>query len=129
MLKYDFICISETYLDLTISSDNNNLNISRYNLIRADHPSNSKGGGVCIYYKESLVVQSLNKIGLPERPICKVCLGKKNRLHIDVVTYRSPSQTCLEFKKFLTNFDTLLQKLKNLNPNFTMILGDFNARS
>ena len=77
MFKYDFICISETYLDLTISSDNNNLNISRYNLIRADHPSNSKVGGVCIYYKESLVVQSLNKIGLPERPICKVCLGKK----------------------------------------------------
>ena len=54
---------------------------------------------------------------------------QQNRLHIDVVTYKSPSQTSLEFKKFLTNFDTLFQKLKNLNPNFTMILGDFNARS
>ena len=83
MFKYNFIYISETHLDLTISSDNNNLNISRYNLIRADHPSNSKGGGVCIYYKESLVVRSLNKICLPERPICKVCLGKKKQ-----VTYR-----------------------------------------
>ena len=75
MFKYDFICISETYLDLTISSDNNN--ISGYNLIRTDHPSNSKGGGVCIYYKESLAVQSLNKIGLPEHPVCNGCLGKK----------------------------------------------------
>ena len=56
VFKHDFICTSETYLDLTISSDNNNLNISGYNLIRADHPSNSKRGGVCIYYKESPAV-------------------------------------------------------------------------
>ena len=28
-----------------------------YNLIRSDHPSNTKRGGVCIYYKESLVVR------------------------------------------------------------------------
>ena len=65
MFKYDFICISEKYLDSTISSDNNNLNISGYNLIRADHPSNSKRGGVCIYYKEFLAVQTLSNIGLP----------------------------------------------------------------
>ena len=28
--------------------------IDRYNLIRADHPSNSKRGEVCIYYKEHI---------------------------------------------------------------------------
>ena len=70
VFKYDFICISETYIDSTISSDNNNLNISGYNLIRADHPSNSKREIVCIYYKESLAVQTLNNIGLP---VCLVC--------------------------------------------------------
>ena len=66
VFKYDFFCISETYLDSTISSDMNNLNISGYNLIRADHSSNSNRGGVCIYYKDSIAVQTLNKIGLPE---------------------------------------------------------------
>ena len=40
VLIYDFICISKMYLDSTISSNNNNLNISGYNLTRADHPSN-----------------------------------------------------------------------------------------
>ena len=90
MFKYDFICISETYLDSTISSDNNDLNISGYNLIRADHPSNSKRGGVCIYYKESLAVQTLNNIGLPECLVCKVCLG--NKTSYVVVTCRSPRQ-------------------------------------
>ena len=51
VFKYDFICISETYFDSTISCDSNNLNISGYNLIRTDHPSNSKRGGFSIYYK------------------------------------------------------------------------------
>ena len=53
VLIYDFICISKMYLDSTISSDNNNLNISGYNLTRADHPSNSKRGSACIYYCSS----------------------------------------------------------------------------
>ena len=47
--KYDFICISETNIDSTISSDNNNLYISGYNLLRANHSSNLKRGGVWIY--------------------------------------------------------------------------------
>ena len=127
MFKYDFICISEKYLDSTISSDNNNLNVSGYNLIRADHPSNSKRGGVCIYYKQSLAVQTLSNIGLPDCLVCKVCFG--NKTGYVAVTYRYPSQTYLEFQKFLTSFDTLLQNLQNRNPHLTMILGDFNARS
>ena len=77
--------------------------------------------------KEFLAVQTLNNIGLPECLICKLCLG--NKTGYAVVTYRSPSQTYLEFQKVLTSFDTLLQNLQNLNPHFTMILGDFNARS
>ena len=96
VFNYDFICIIETYLNSTISSDNNNLNISGYNFTRADHPSNSKRGGVCIYYKEFLAVQTLNNIGLPECLVCKVCLG--NKTGDVVVTYRSPSQTYLEFQ-------------------------------
>ena len=49
--KYDFICISETYLDSSICTDNDDLSINGYKLIRADHPSDTKRGGVCIYHK------------------------------------------------------------------------------
>ena len=34
--KFDFLCISEIYLDSDISDDNDNLKIAGYNLIRAD---------------------------------------------------------------------------------------------
>ena len=51
--KFDVICISETYLDSYTSTVDENLEIVGYTLIRADHPSNTKRGGACIYYKHS----------------------------------------------------------------------------
>ena len=50
--KFDIICLSETYLDSSI--DDVSLEISGYYLIRSDHPSNKKRGGICIYYKNFL---------------------------------------------------------------------------
>ena len=52
--KYDMICISETYVDSYISSEDKRIQLDWCNLIREDNPSNTKRGGVCIYYKESL---------------------------------------------------------------------------
>ena len=40
--KFDIICLSETYLDSTVPLDDDNLVISRYNLIHSNHPSNTK---------------------------------------------------------------------------------------
>ena len=56
MYEHDFICIN------TISSQFhmlirdfpvffNSLKIDGYDLVRADHPNNTKRGGVCVYYK------------------------------------------------------------------------------
>ena len=49
--QFNIICISETYLDSSTPSDDNNLEISGYNLVCSDHPSKNKRGGVCIYCK------------------------------------------------------------------------------
>ena len=48
----DIICSSETYLDSSIQSDTDNLEIPGYNLLRSDYPSNNNRGGVCIYCKK-----------------------------------------------------------------------------
>ena len=58
--KFDIICLSETYLNSEIPSDDENLEIPGYNLVREDHPSNSKRGGVCVYYKSSLPFRVIN---------------------------------------------------------------------
>ena len=53
--KFDVISLLETYLDSKTLTDDDNLDISGYNLVRSDHPSNSKRGGACIYYKETYI--------------------------------------------------------------------------
>ena len=58
--KFDIICLSETYLDSIIPIDDNKLQIPGYTLIRSDHPSNTKHGGVFIYYKSSLPLRIIN---------------------------------------------------------------------
>ena len=52
--NYDIICISEIFLDSSHSYGDHSLKLEGYELIRADHPNNTKRGGVCIYYKEHL---------------------------------------------------------------------------
>ena len=52
----DIICLSETFLDSSIPIDGNRLNIPGCSMMRADHPSNTKRGGVCLYYKEHLPI-------------------------------------------------------------------------
>ena len=52
--KFDINCLSETELDSSTRPDDDNLETTGYDIARADHPSNTKRGGVCIYYKECL---------------------------------------------------------------------------
>ena len=52
--SFDIICLSETFLNSTFPKDNDRLHLSGYNLLRSDHPFNTKKTGVCIYYKEHL---------------------------------------------------------------------------
>ena len=50
--NYDFICHSETLLSPSVSSKLDSLKIDGYNIVRSDHPSGLKRGGVCCYFKK-----------------------------------------------------------------------------
>ena len=52
--NYDIIYLSEMFLNASIETNDDRIPIDGYNLITVDHPSNSKRGGVCIYYKEHI---------------------------------------------------------------------------
>ena len=113
------IFLSETYLDSSTISDDDNLAISRYNLRRTDHPSNNKHGGVWIYYKNLLPLRVLSiqylQVG------CKIC----NFISL----YRSRSQTQDESEKFIDNLELNLETLRQNNPFLTVLIGDLNAKS
>lgn len=44
--KFDFIYISETYPDKSISSNDGNLSVPKYTLTRLGHFGNAKRGGI-----------------------------------------------------------------------------------
>ena len=125
MHQFDIICISETFLNNTY--EDNDLNLNGYSLLRADHSSIAKRGGVCIYYKENLPLKLIPTPYLNESLLCEVTIGSKKCI-IGTV-YRSPSQNSDEFESFLLNFEFLLQDISNRNPYLTLLLGDYNARN
>ena len=76
--KFDIICLSETCLDSTVPLDYDNLVISGYNLIRSNHPSNTKCGGVCLYCKNYLPLRVLNINYLEEFLNFELKIGDKS---------------------------------------------------
>ena len=119
-------CISETFLDSSFEPDDKDLMLDGYKLIRSDHPSNTKRGVVCIYYKESLVVCLVDITSLPECLVCEVTI--QNKKGYVAVMYRSSSQSSIEFESFLSGFEDILSSILFSKSQFTVILGDFNAR-
>ena len=53
--------------------------MERCTVIPSDHPSNTKRGGVCIYYNESLAVRVVNTTSLLECLVCEVTTQNKKR--------------------------------------------------
>ena len=92
--QYDVICVSETFLDSSVSLDDRNLSIQGYILIRADHPDDVKRGGVCLYFKENLTLKVIDNSFIAQCIVCEITL--QNQKGYVVVTYRSPSQSITE---------------------------------
>ena len=59
----------------TTALDDENLHIAGYNLLRADHASNSKRGGVCVYHKSSLALRLIDVHYLQECLIFEILIG------------------------------------------------------
>ena len=124
--KFDIICLSETYLDPSIPTYNDNLHTDGYNLLRSDHPSNTKRRGVCIYYKNDLPLRVINIKYLNECIVFDIKLGDK--IFSYVVLYRSPSQSSDEFESFSKTLELTLDCVMKNTPYMMILLGDFNAK-
>ena len=75
---YDIIYLTETFLDSSVENDDDRISIPGYNLLCADHPSNTKRGGACIYYKDHLPIIKRNDLcQLHEFLVTELKIGKK----------------------------------------------------
>ena len=73
------------------------------------------------------IIHLVNSLNFNECIVCEVSI-QNSKDYIGVI-YRSPNQNIVEFENFLSNFEKLLNYTTSSNGLFTLILGDFNARS
>ena len=125
--KFDILCLSETYLNSSFPFDDDNLDISGYIMVRADHPANSKREGVCVYYENCLPLKVLDIRFLYESITFNLRIGDKLCSFISL--YRSPNQSYDDFVSFLEYFELTLDTLSQKNPFLMVALGNFNAKS
>ena len=69
----------------------------------------------------------MSNISLPECLACKIVIGKKKGYVITL--YHSPSQNQGESQHFLLSLENVLGNIRNQDPAFTILFGNFNASS
>ena len=103
-----------------------NFNICISVPLSANHSSNNKGG-VCTFYRKTLPLtvvrinylhQCINFVINTANKICRIT-------HLN----RSPSQIQYGFQTLLSNLELNLDNLTSDNPFFSVMIGDFNAKS
>ena len=52
--KHDVVCLSETYLNSSVLSDESHLDFLGYKMVRTEYTGNVKREGACIYFEEPL---------------------------------------------------------------------------
>ena len=126
--KFDIIALSETYLNDTIP--NNEIETEGYSsdIFRSDHPTNTKRGGVCLYYKNTLPIKLRSDLHiLDESIVVELTLSRKKLFF--VVIYRSPSQSSDEFDLFLSRLELVIEHMRHEKPDCIILTGDFNSKT
>ena len=118
--KMDIVCLSETFLNSSIPIDDDNLQIPGYSYVRADHPSNTKRGGVLLYYKSFLPIKLIDVNYLNECISFELRIGGKVCKFFTL--YRSPSQNRDEFETFLDNLELNFDHMADKNSYLLVVL-------
>ena len=122
--KCDIIAVSETWLDPTIT--NKQIELSDYQVFRKDR--NRNGGGVALYFENSLPAKQLKDFDGIDLEVIAVESKLNNQKVITLCCYRPPTKLKQDVDHFLENFENVLSLLLILNPTCFIILGDFNDR-
>ena len=125
--NFDILCLSETFLDSAIDFNDENINIDGYSILRADHLSNNKRGGVCIYFKQSLPLIRRDDLSTMQEAIVTE-ISVKNETCFFTCFYRSPSQSHDEFENFCSELNLLLTNINNNQPACSILIGGFNLK-
>ena len=84
--------------------------------------------GEFAYFKELLpLIRSNDSANIKDCIVTEISVN--NEKCFFTCLYRSPSQSHDELERFCANFDLLLSNINDLHPTYSIVLGDFIAKS
>ena len=125
IFNYDLISICETSLNDSIKLPHILLN--DYTFVHSKNPTNTRHGGVELFYKNSLPIKIRNDLSFDESIVVKLKFGWK-KISLRYYTEVLPL-TIVLLIDFLSNFNNLYTKIKNENPFAIFFTSDFNGHS
>ena len=93
-------------------------------MIRSDHPSDTKRGCVCIFYKEHLPFVWRRDITFLDECIVGE-IKKNNKKCFITCLYRSPNQTIDEVDNFLTGFEKICSSIALESSSYSVVIDAF----
>jgi hypothetical protein len=121
--KMDIICVSETWLDNTITEDM--VKIQGYEYLRKDRMAN-RAGGAGIYITDAIPFRRALELEFPNTDLLWVEFRLGLKKILVAACYRPPGQSADEVDLFMSNFSDSVEMALGLNPESIFILGDLN---
>lgn len=120
-INVDILCISETWLNDKIKDGE--INITGYTIKRGDRKHGRKGGGVCIYIRDTLSYKERHDLTANSQveAVCVELVRSSADNIIVSCVYRPPKPNCSYYDKMLD----LLEKMSTENKEL-ILLGDLN---
>ena len=119
-IGYDIICVSETWLNDTISNDD--IHIPTYHPpIRKDR-TGKRGGGVCIYVRDNLIVKSRPDLEIQGLEAVWAEVRNANYKLLVCAMYRPPKSSV----EYWNLIEDSITEAKSTNIRNIFILGDLN---
>ena len=115
---------------LTENIPNNDIFINGFSPgpCRSDKDSDTRNGGVCLYFKESLPNKERCDLEiLPETNVPEIKVRKK-KVFI-VLSYRHPNMSNDELVEYMHFLENIHESIRKENPTVSILCRDFNARS
>ena len=106
-----YVCLKPRNFSFLVNDEN--LVIQGCNLVRCNHPTNSKRAKYCIYNKDSLPLKIIDFQYLRECINFHLIIGDK--LCHFITIYQSPKQSHDEFNSFIKNLKLDLDKATTCN--------------
>ena len=120
--NYDLISICETSLNDSVELPENLLN--DYTFVPANNPVNTRNGGVCLFYKNSLPVIVRNDLSFDESIVVELKFGRKKYSLLFYIELLLVTIPLLNSKIFCQNLKLYIQtsKLKILLEFFLQVI-------